>query len=65
MLCELCQKQEAVVHVTWCNGYTGEMTKRHFCQGCATHPDGAAISPEEMRRGRAMLGLGDTRTDEQ
>ena len=65
MLCERCYEQEATVHVTRCDVDTGEMTKHDFCESCATHPDGGAISPRVLRGGWTSYGSGDTRTDEQ
>jgi hypothetical protein len=49
MLCERCHEREATVHLTRCNGDTGEMTKHDLCEPCATHPDGGAISPRALR----------------
>jgi len=64
MICERCHEREAMVHVTRCNGDTGEMTKHDYCEACATDPDGGGISPRELRGGWTSYGPGDTRTDE-
>ena len=51
MLCECCQKEVAVVHITQIHGDTGETVKHDFCVACAHEEEGEMIPPGLMKAG--------------
>ena len=55
MLCEICQKREATVHLTSCTPGEGSVGHRNFCEDC--FPFGSMSHQEREAALRELFGV--------
>ena len=56
MLCERCQKEVAVVHITRMDADSGKAAKHDFCVKCAEEAEGRMFLPGVMKAGWTSYG---------